>query len=262
MHLLGAFLAGLLVATVTTPAGVSGAVLLLPIQVSVLGVPSPSVTPTNLIFNLFATPSGVLRYRRLGGGPIRSPLANRLLVGTIPGVVVGAVIRVEWLSGQQGFYLAAAAVLATLGTMLVIRRPTPSDRPLSLALVPPIAAAVGVVGGVYGIGGGSFLAPILILGGYTAYAVAPAALLSTLAASIVGVITFVVLGVTSASDSSIEIMPDWGIGVAAGMGGVIGAYLGASLQSRIPEPALRRLLGWLALVIAARYLYLGATGSE
>ena len=38
MHVLGAFIAGLLVATVTTPAGVSGAVLLLPIQVSVLGV--------------------------------------------------------------------------------------------------------------------------------------------------------------------------------------------------------------------------------
>ena len=38
MHVLGAFLAGLVVATVT----------------------SPAVTPTNLLFNLFATPSGVL----------------------------------------------------------------------------------------------------------------------------------------------------------------------------------------------------------
>jgi hypothetical protein len=32
MHLLGAFLAGLLAATVTTPAGVSGAVSLLAVQ--------------------------------------------------------------------------------------------------------------------------------------------------------------------------------------------------------------------------------------
>jgi len=59
---LEAFLAGFVVATVTTPAGVSGAVLLLPVQVSLLGIPSPSVTPTNLLYNLFATPSGVLRY--------------------------------------------------------------------------------------------------------------------------------------------------------------------------------------------------------
>jgi hypothetical protein len=34
------------------PAGVSGAVLLLPLQVSVLGVPSPAVTPTNLLFKV------------------------------------------------------------------------------------------------------------------------------------------------------------------------------------------------------------------
>src|SRR4051795_3299082 len=98
MHLLGAFLTGLVVATVTTPAGVSGAVLLLPIQVSVLGVPSPAVTPTNLIFNLLATPSGVLRYRRLRGDAPPSALDARLLAGTLPGVVLGAVIRVELLS--------------------------------------------------------------------------------------------------------------------------------------------------------------------
>jgi len=258
MHVLGAFLAGLLVATVTTPAGVSGAVLLLPVQVSLLGVPSPAVTPTNLLFNLFATPSGVLRYRRLQREAIASPLAIRLLAGTVPGVVVGAVIRVEWLSGQQAFYLAAGAVLALLGAMLVVRRPAPAEQRLGLAAVTPIAVCVGVVGGIYGIGGGSFLAPILILGGYTAYAVAPAALLSTLAASVVGVATFVVLGATS--DASGSISPDWGVGIAAGAGGVIGAYVGASLQSRIPEPLLRRLLGWIALVIAARYGYLGAAG--
>jgi hypothetical protein len=34
---------------VTTPLGVSGAVLLLPVQLSILGVPSPAVTPTNLL---------------------------------------------------------------------------------------------------------------------------------------------------------------------------------------------------------------------
>ena len=36
-----------LVALVTTPAGVSGAVLLLPVQISVLDVPNPALTPTN-----------------------------------------------------------------------------------------------------------------------------------------------------------------------------------------------------------------------
>ena len=46
-------------ALVATPAGVSGAVLLLPVQLSVLGVPSPAVTPTNLLFNVAATPGAL-----------------------------------------------------------------------------------------------------------------------------------------------------------------------------------------------------------
>ena len=53
-----------MLALVTTPAGVSGAVLLLPIQLSVLHVPSPAVTPTNLVFNIAATPGGLLRFWR------------------------------------------------------------------------------------------------------------------------------------------------------------------------------------------------------
>jgi len=43
-----ALLAAFLISALTTPAGISGAVLLLPFQVSVLGMPGPSVTPTNL----------------------------------------------------------------------------------------------------------------------------------------------------------------------------------------------------------------------
>ena len=52
-----ALVAAFAIAAVTTPAGVSGAVLLLPFQLSVLDTPSPSVTPTNLLYNVVATPA-------------------------------------------------------------------------------------------------------------------------------------------------------------------------------------------------------------
>ena len=58
-----ALAAAFVIAAVTTPAGVSGAVLLLPFQVSVLGAPSPAVTPTNLVYNVVATLGAVWRYR-------------------------------------------------------------------------------------------------------------------------------------------------------------------------------------------------------
>src|SRR5690349_2500402 len=91
------------VATITTPAGLSGAVFLLPVQVSVLHVANPALTPTNLLSNVFSTPGAlarVWREHRLG-----SSLTAALLVGTVPGVVVGAVLRVEVLSGPRVFLL-------------------------------------------------------------------------------------------------------------------------------------------------------------
>jgi uncharacterized protein len=51
-----ALAAAFAIAALATPAGVSGAVLLLPFQVSVPGTPSPAVTPTNLLCNVIATP--------------------------------------------------------------------------------------------------------------------------------------------------------------------------------------------------------------
>src|ERR1700709_2736783 len=105
-------------ALIATPAGVSGAVLLLPVQLSVLGVPSPSVTPTNLLFNVAATPGALLRFwqeQRLFG-----PLSRLLILGTLPGVVVGAVLRVELLSGARAFTFVAALVLLPLGLWLLV----------------------------------------------------------------------------------------------------------------------------------------------
>ena len=58
------WLAAYLIAMLATPAGISGAVLLLPFQVSVLGTPSPAVTPTNLLYNVVATPGALYRYWR------------------------------------------------------------------------------------------------------------------------------------------------------------------------------------------------------
>ena len=59
-----AVVAAYAIALIATPAGISGAVFLLPFQVSVLGTPSPAVTPTNLLYNVIATPGALFRYRR------------------------------------------------------------------------------------------------------------------------------------------------------------------------------------------------------
>lgn len=250
-----AFVTAFFVATFASPAGVSGAVLLLPFQVTVLGTPSPAVTPTNLLYNVIATPGALYRYWRQGqtGGA----LTRQLLVGTLPGVVAGSIIRVELLPGPRAFDAVIAVVLIPLGTQLVVRRAVthPTGRG-SLIPIVPIAAIVGCVGGIYGIGGGSILAPILIGAGRSPKEVAPAALASTFLASVGGVATFLVLATTS----HVSIAPDWGVGAMLGAGGLLGGYLGASLQPHLPEETIRRMLGAIVTAIGARYAWIAARG--
>ena len=100
-------------ALATTPAGVSGAVLLLPIQISMLGVPSPAVTPSNLLLQRRGVPGGLLRFwheQRL-----RSPPTQMLITGTLPGVIIGAVVRVELLAAPGASTGIAACVLLPIG---------------------------------------------------------------------------------------------------------------------------------------------------
>jgi uncharacterized membrane protein YfcA len=246
-------LCAFLLTLVTTPAGVSGAVLLLPIQLSVLHVPSPAVTPTNLLFNVTAVPGGLLRFwheRRLSNS-----LTWLLVAGTLPGVVTGAIIRVELLSGSRAFTLIAAGMLLPLGLWLALgsqrlERPPPVPSRRGRQRIWILSLAVGTVGGIYGIGGGSLLAPILLALGYSAYEVAPATLAATFLTSIGGIMTYQVLQATHGG----TIAPDWALGVFLGAGGFLGSYLGARLQRHLPEQSLRRLLGLIACVVAARYI--------
>ncbi len=240
------FFAGLLVATVTTPVGVSGAVFLLPVQLTMLQVPSPRITPTNLLFNVFATPGALARYRR--STQLDLMLVRRIVLGSGPGVVLGAILRVRLVADPHTFRLVAAIVLLPTG-MLILRRTAPRLAPLSSVVLTGTAFVVGVVGGLYGIGGGSLLAPLLVGTGMSVVAVAPAALACTFLTSAMGVATYVVL----AAGASGPISPDWSLGIACGLGGLLGGVLGARLQPHVPERQLKDVLGVLAIGVALAY---------
>ena len=235
-------------AVVTTPVGVSGAVLLLPFQASVLKVATPALTPTNLLYNVVTAPGALGRLAR--EGRLRHPLVGRLLAGTLPGVVVGAVARVELLPGRDALYAIAALVLLPLGLWLLAPREPRAVVAFGPRVLFAIGFVVGVIGGLYGIGGGSLLAPIVVAAGYTVTAVAPAALACTAATSTVGVAAFALLSLGS---DQADVAPIWWLGAAMGVGGAAGSYVGIRIQSRLPEAFLRRLLGLLAAGIGFAY---------
>jgi uncharacterized membrane protein YfcA len=163
------------------------------------------------------------------------------------------------LPGPHVFDLIVAAVLLPLGLWLALTRPAragAADRPVRI-IPPPVlillSAVVGCVGGIYGIGGGSILAPVLIGTGRPPAEVAPAALASTFVTSVAGVITFTILS----AHHHASVAPDWPTGIALGAGGLAGAYTGARIQSRLPDALIRRMVGILVVAIGARYLWAG-----
>ncbi len=267
--------------------GISGAFLLMPFQMSVLGYVSPSVSATNLVFNLFATPGGVWRYVR--EGRMFWPLAALIILGTLPGVVLGFYLRVLYLPDVSHFKLFVGLVLIFLSWRLLAefspwaaKRPAVSastDMPLRLLDVgwrrvsfsfqgrehgfstPAmliLALAVGIIGGTYGIGGGAIIAPFCItFFRLPVHMVAGAALAGTFATSLIGVAVYTFLPLPGSAYAPIgtSAAPDWWLGSLFGMGGLAGMYLGAACQKHVPQRVLKGALGVLLAGLGASYLF-------
>ena len=110
------FIVAFVVSIFTSMGGISGAFLLLPFQVSVLGFTSPAVSPTNLVYNIIAIPSGVYRYIR--EGRMAWPLTWVIIAGTLPGVFIGAIIRIKYLPDPKNFKFFVGCVLLYIGIRL------------------------------------------------------------------------------------------------------------------------------------------------
>jgi uncharacterized membrane protein YfcA len=288
----------------TSMGGVSGAFLLLPFQMSFLGYTNPSVSATNQVFNIFAIPSGVYRYWR--EGRMVWPLTWIVIIGTLPGVFLGAVIRVAWLPNPRHFKLFAAAVLLYIGLKIVrdllscrtagslyanseikfnkmahiaTRRNTPAHS-LTAGDLPKVRVThfnfrrlrysfydetfdvsfwgifllsflVGIVGGIYGIGGGSIIAPFFVtFFGLPVYTVAGAALMGTFITSVAGVAFYQMI---APHYPGVTVAPDWLLGMLFGLGGMAGMYLGARCQKFVPARAIKWMLSGIIIFTALKY---------
>ena len=113
-----------------------------------------------------------------------------------------------------------------------------------------LAFVVGIIGGVYGIGGGSIIAPFLItLFKLPVYTIAGAVLLGTFTSSAAGVAFYSLIPV-----NGVVAAPDWILGFLFGIGGLSGMYFGAKMQKYISEKWIKLFLGIIVLIIASRYI--------
>jgi uncharacterized membrane protein YfcA len=271
-------LAALGISLCTSMVGISGAFLLLPFQMSVLGFASPAASATNLVYNLLALPGGMYRHAR--ERRLFWPLALVITAGGAPGAFAGAWLRTHWLAERAAFEPFVAVILAYLAwRMLAEVRRDPADGCTGGALhltawgwrrihfrhaakehafgVPSMLIAsflVGVIGTAYGIGGGAFMVPLCL-----AYyrlplaAIAGATLSATFLTSALALVAYGLLP----APAGVAVRPDWALGLAFGLGGLVGTYLGARLQKRVPQRWLKAMLTLLLAGLALRYAWPG-----
>ena len=260
-------------------AGITGAFLILPFQMSVLGFVTPSVSATNFLYNVVGTPGGILRYMR--EGRMVWPLALAITIGTLPGVLVGYYIRVRFLPDPKAFKLFVGLILLYIGVRVIkkILQKVKSEGAeqnadftvsnvtysmtrmgfdfqarrveFSLAAIIILALVVGVIGGIYGIGGGAIIAPFCVAFlNIPVHTVAGAAMFGTFATSIVGVAIYSTVPFYNGQTAP----PDWFLGILFGLGGLLGMYLGATCQKYVPERIIQAMLALVIFAVSANYI--------
>ncbi|MBS3909216.1 MAG: sulfite exporter TauE/SafE family protein [Actinobacteria bacterium] len=288
----------------TSMGGVSGAFLLLPFQMSFLGYTNPSVSATNQLYNIVAIPSGVYRYQR--EGRMVWQLTWIVVAGSLPGVLIGAYARVNYLTDPQNFKLFAAGVLLYLGFKMARNllqknaddsgmngaehfqelardnrhttlgtdgaAPGPGQRievthfnrrrlgytfygesfDIAFWGILALSFVIGIVGGIYGIGGGAIIAPFLIsFFGLPVYTVAGAALMGTFVTSVAGVAFYQAMAPLY---PQLSVAPDFLLGSLFGLGGMAGMYLGARCQKHVPARAIKWMLSGIIIFTGLKYV--------
>ncbi len=263
----------------TSMGGVSGAFLILPFQMSILGFTSPSVSATNFLYNIVGTPGGIVTYIR--EQRMVWPLAALISLGTLPGVLIGYYVRVRYLPDPKVFKLFVGVVLLYIGFRLFKSigkkkcvSPSHADRTFvvsnvfwnlkrmefdfsgepvtfSVPALLTLTLIVGIIGGIYGIGGGAVIAPFCVsILHIPVFTIAGPALFGTFMTSIAGVFFYSTIPINSGRTAP----PDWLLGFLFGVGGLLGMYLGARCQKYVPERMIKAILALVILIVSLKYI--------
>lgn len=233
------------------------------------------------------------------------PLAWCLSLTSLPGVFIGAIVRVEYLPDPAHFKLFAGLVLLYLGlrtTFGLLRKKTESAAearfqaavkeahshhekiqtkgsegdPGSFAVssasinlkyitydfygetfkvstpgVFTLSFIIGIIGGIYGIGGGAFIAPFMVaFFRLPVYTIAGASLFSAMITTVAGVLFYQIIAPFYPGTS---VAPDWLLGLFFGVGGLVGMYLGARCQKFVPANFIKWMLAIVVMYMALSY---------
>jgi uncharacterized protein len=234
--------------------GVGGGIIMVPLLLTFAGMDQRRAATTSLAAIIPTAVAGGAAY--LVRGEIDVPVAVLVAAGGVVGSYVGARllrrIPLGWLR-----WLFVALLLAVAVRLLLIAPERGAevdlDVPVGIALV-GTGLVMGLASGLFGIGGGVFLVPILIsVFGAGDLAAKGTSLLVVLATSVVGTITNVRGGMVDLRAGAV-------VGGAATLASFAGVALAFALPPRLSGILFAALLLFSAAQITVRALRTRATG--
>lgn len=210
-----------------------------------VGVPAAIMRPTALVMNVAVSSISLYKFARTGG------FAWRLFVpfaaSAMPMAFIGGRIQlpVAWFGVLVGAVLLFSAARLFLDAISDRERSRPARRSPPKWLALTLGAAIGLLSGLTGVGGGIFLSPLLVLTGWATVreSAAPTAAF-ILVNSVAGL-----LGLLSRQPTLPDALPYW-VGAV-----VAGGFIGASFGSRrLGNNALRLALAAVLLIAGAKML--------
>jgi uncharacterized membrane protein YfcA len=229
----------LIVALLYSSVGHGGASGYLAVMALTLSLSPAEMSTTALVLNVLVAGMASLSYWRAGylSGRLTWPFS----VTSVPAALLGGLAPVG-PSVYSGF-LAAVLLFAAIRLALVSGT---SERRLSLPRLPVslgAGAAIGLLSGIVGVGGGIFLSPLAVLARWAdAKTVAATSAVFIVINSLAGLAGRALAG-------RFEVGPMAPLVAAAFVGGLVGSYLGARYLS---GTLVRRLLAVVLLLAGAK----------
>ncbi|WP_206518264.1 sulfite exporter TauE/SafE family protein [Rhodococcus sp. X156] len=221
--------------------GGGGSILMVPLLVYVAGMDAKEAIAASLVVVGVTSAVSVVGHAR--GGRVRWRTGLLFGAAGMAGALVGGLLGGH-LPAQLLMIGFAAMMVATAVAMLRGRKE--SDAATAHAQLPVgrvllDGAAVGLVTGLVGAGGGFLVVPALaLLAGLPMGVAVGTSLLVIAMKSFAGLTGYL---------ATVSI--DWSLVGAITAAAVVGSLLGARLVDRIPADALRRAFGWFVLAMGA-----------
>lgn len=207
---------------------------------AIVGVGSATARPTALVLNCFVSTIAFVQFARAGHFSWKVFWPFALL--SIPMAWLGSRIELDPLIYKR--VLAACLLVAVARMLGVFGKTEVALRQVPVAAALLIGAALGLVSGMIGIGGGILLSPVLLLLGWA----------DTKTTACVSALFILVNSLSGLAGLSMTGLPplQWNWLVAALAGGALGSWIGAE---KLQAVRLRQALG-LVLLFASIKLVL------